>query len=50
VRFVHRDRTRDAADGFHGPDIAQVAERNLLAIWRNVGCSREADRFLSVKE
>ena len=46
VRLVHRDRPGDAADRLDGPDVAEVAERDRLAVGRDVGRAGEPDRLL----
>ena len=47
VGLVHGHRPGDAADGLDGPEIAEIAERDLLAVRRDIGRPREADRLLA---
>jgi hypothetical protein len=45
---VRSDRPRGAADRFHGPDVAEVAEGDEFAIRGNIRRSAEANGFLGI--
>src|SRR5206468_4678 len=46
VGEVLGDGSGDAADTRHGPDVAEVAEGDELAVGRDVGSAGHADRLL----
>ena len=45
--LVHRDRPGDAADGFDGPDVAEITEGDEFTVGGDVRRAGEPDRFLS---
>src|SRR5262249_26978243 len=49
VRLVHGHGAGDAPDGLDGPDIAEVAEGDQLAVGRDVGLAGEADGLLRLR-